>query len=82
MYIDKHKLLRIYYVQEYTLRMQTEGISKSRIYRNLYRIIPMGYSTFNEYLSVNARAILKEYYSDLNALHKQTEVFINSIPTK
>lgn len=77
-YNRKNLLKLIFFVQEYTLKMQKKGISNSRIHQNLSNVYPMTIQTFYNYLGTNAKAELRAMDMNFEELKKGSD-YINSI---
>lgn len=73
-----NKYILIYFVQEYTLKMQNKGLTKKRIYENILYVYPMSRNTFYNYLNVNVRKALRAMNVDMSELKKRSD-YINSI---
>jgi len=69
---------QIYFIQQYTLKMQKKGIKNVRIHENLSKVYPMTIQTFYSYLAQNVKAKLRAMKVDFNELKKESE-YINSI---
>jgi len=77
-YNRKNLLKKIYFVQQYTLKMQKKGVSNARIHKNIEKVYPMTIATFYNYLATNAKAELRAMKVDFDKLNEES-IFFNSI---
>ncbi|OQY03231.1 MAG: hypothetical protein B6I20_05490 [Bacteroidetes bacterium 4572_117] len=78
-YTVNNKLQTIYIVQEYYLLAKERGITTKRIWQDVNSLYPMHISTFYNYLSINARAKLKQLGTDFNELEKKKNYVIETL---
>lgn len=74
--LNLHK--KIYFIQEYAIKMQKRGISNVRIHKNIIKVYPITIQTYYNYMGRNVKKELRALNVDFEELKKESN-YINSI---